>query len=311
MNLQEIGKIQKRSGLFKGLLALAVASSPNLSAQDDDEIDELYELSPFSVDASQDTGYTATSTLAGTRVRTDLKDLGAAISVYTSEFLEDTGATDAQSLLSYTSNTEVGGYQGNFSGAQDVDDGRYYQPDERTNPQQNQRIRGLGSADLTRGLFLTDIPFDSFNTERVTVSRGPNSLLFGIGSPGGVIDNSVKQAVLNNTFGELKVRVDNYGSLRGEIDYNTTLVKDRAAIRISILEDNLEYKQDRTFEDQSRFYGALDTVLAKNEASDVLDATRFRFNGEFGKQNGSPVEVIPPSVAYHGWLNEAAARHLG
>jgi outer membrane receptor protein involved in Fe transport len=307
MDLQEIGKIQKRSGLFKGLLALAVASSPNLSAQGDDETDEIYELSPFSVDASQDTGYIATSTLAGTRVRTDLKDLGAAISVYTAEFLEDIDATDAQSLLSYTSNTEVGGYQGNFSGAQDVDDGRYYQANERTNPQQNQRIRGLGSADLTRGLFLTDIPFDSFNTERVTVSRGPNSLLFGIGSPGGVIDNSVKQAVLNNTFGEVKVRVDNYGSLRGEIDYNTTLVKDRAAFRISILEDNLEYKQDPTFEDQSRVYGALDTVLAKNEASDVLDATRFRFNGEFGKQNGSPVEVIPPSVAYHGWFEPTPA----
>ena len=121
MDLQEIGKIQKRSGLFKGLLALAVASSPNLSAQGDDETDEIYELSPFSVDASQDTGYIATSTLAGTRVRTDLKDLGAAISVYTAEFLEDIDATDAQSLLSYTSNTEVGGYQGNFSGAQDVE----------------------------------------------------------------------------------------------------------------------------------------------------------------------------------------------
>ncbi|MBT5169879.1 MAG: TonB-dependent receptor, partial [Opitutales bacterium] len=103
------------SGLFKGLLGLAVASSSGVSAQDENE--EVYELSPFSVDAAENSGYTATSTLSGTRIRTDLKDLGAAISVVTSELMEDLGANDAGSLLSYTANMEVGGNQGNFSGA--------------------------------------------------------------------------------------------------------------------------------------------------------------------------------------------------
>jgi len=74
--------------------------------------------------------------------------------------------------LSYTANAEVGGYQSNFSGAQDRDDGRFWQADERTNPQFNQRIRGLENADLTRGFFLTDIPFDSYNTDRLERRRG-------------------------------------------------------------------------------------------------------------------------------------------
>ena len=63
--------VEKRGGSFKGLLALAVASSLNLSAQDDDE--EVFELSPFSIDASDNQGYAATSTLAGTRLNTNLK----------------------------------------------------------------------------------------------------------------------------------------------------------------------------------------------------------------------------------------------
>ena len=89
----------------------------------------------FTVDESDVVGYAATSTLAGTRIKTDLKDLGTSISVVTEEFMEDVAATDAQTLLSYVSNVEVGGIQGNFSGATDVGFGRYHQVAARTNPQ--------------------------------------------------------------------------------------------------------------------------------------------------------------------------------
>ncbi len=293
------------ASLIKGLLALAVTGAPNLSAQDDTE--EVFELSPFQVDGSNDTGYVATSTLAGTRIRTDLKDLGAAISVYTSEFLEDTGATDASTLLSYTSNTEVGGHQGNFSGAEDSANGRFFQRDERTNPQSNQRIRGMGRADLTRGYFLTDIPFDSYNTDRVTVSRGPNSLLFGIGNPGGVVNNATKQAVHSRNFGEVSAKIDNYGTHRVTLDYNRVLVEDRVALRLAVLNQNQKYKQDPTFEKQTRYFGDLDIVLSKNENSNFLDTTRLSINGEVGDMESLPVEVVPPSMAFHGWFEPIPA----
>ena len=54
--------------LFKGLLSLALASSPSLSAQDEDEV---FELSPFTVDANSDDGYRATQTLSGTRLKSE------------------------------------------------------------------------------------------------------------------------------------------------------------------------------------------------------------------------------------------------
>jgi secreted protein with Ig-like and vWFA domain len=71
-------------------------------------------LSPFVVESSKDAGYAAVSTLAGTRVRTDLKDVASAISVVTSQFLKDTGAHNDQDLLLNSPNTEVGGARGNF-----------------------------------------------------------------------------------------------------------------------------------------------------------------------------------------------------
>lgn len=260
------------------------------------------ELSPFVVNSSTDVGYMATSTLAGTRIKTDLKDLGSSISVVTSEFMKDIGATDAGTLLSYTANTEVGGYQGNFSGGDTNSQGRVLQVDARTNPQKNQRIRGLGPADMTRGFFLTDIGFDSYNTDRVTVSRGPNSLLFGIGSPGGVVDATPKQAMLGRNSREVSVKGDNFGTLRTTFDLNQMVMKNRAALRIAGLYNDQQFKQKQAFDLDQRLYVALNVILAKNAKSGVLGQTVFRANGEAGKSGGAPPEIIPPSVAYHGWF---------
>src|SRR5690554_6708918 len=183
-----------------GVLAIAAfALVPGLFAQGNpaplaaaESDDEIIQLSPFEVLAETDSGYQATQTLAGSRINTRLEDVGSAISVVTAEFLRDTGATDNKSLLMYTTNTEVGGAQGNFrgsSGGQNEDEsGRF------TNPNGNTRVRGLTSADNTRNFFMSDIPWDGYNVDRVDLQRGPNSILFGLGSPAGIINASTKTA---------------------------------------------------------------------------------------------------------------------
>src|SRR5580698_3709471 len=125
-------------------------------------------LSPFVVDASEDTGnYKANSTLAGTRVRTNLADVASALSVVTEQFLQDTGATNAQDLLVYTPSTEVAGLRGNFSGTAGS------AVSQENTVSATTRVRGLDSADNTRDYFLTDIPWDSFDIGRVDLQRGP------------------------------------------------------------------------------------------------------------------------------------------
>src|SRR6185436_144717 len=81
--------------------------------------DEYVELSPFVVNEGKDNGYQAASTLAGTRLDTPLKDLGAAISIYTKDFLSDIGATSANDFLIYATGMEAAGPGGNYSGATD------------------------------------------------------------------------------------------------------------------------------------------------------------------------------------------------
>src|SRR5882672_4363021 len=77
--------------------------------------DETVTLTPFEVTSSKDTGYQATDTLAGTRIRTDLRDVGSAIQVITKEFLRDIGATDSGTLLEFTTSTEVAGTHSAFA----------------------------------------------------------------------------------------------------------------------------------------------------------------------------------------------------
>jgi len=79
------------------------------AVQAQDESEDVYELSPFSVAAGDNEGYRATSTLAGTRIKTNLRDVGSSVSILTDEMFKDLGATDASTILSYASNMEVGG----------------------------------------------------------------------------------------------------------------------------------------------------------------------------------------------------------
>ncbi|NUP93957.1 MAG: Plug domain-containing protein [Candidatus Omnitrophica bacterium] len=140
------------------------------------EEEEPVQLSPFTVTAEADRGYQATSTLAGTRLRTELRDVGAAISVVNAQFLADTASTNAKDVLVYTTGTEAAGMGGNFSGVA-TGQGFSNPEDGLVSPNTATRVRGLSGADLTRDFFLTNIPMDSYNTERVDISRGANAIL--------------------------------------------------------------------------------------------------------------------------------------
>lgn len=263
---------------------------------------EVYELSPFSVAAGDNEGYRATTTLAGTRLKTNLRDVGSAVSIITDQIFDDTGATDAATILAFAPNAEVSGVQGNFADP-GFSGGRPNPSEQQRAPQNSQRVRGLAKASLTRAYFLTDIPFDNYNSDRVTINRGPNSLLFGIGEPGGVINNSVNGASLGKDFGELGVRIGERGSYRGTFDYNKVLLEDRLAFRLSLLSEKTEYQQRPTYEEDERYYLAFEGILSKNEGSEFFDKTVVRGNYESGTINGIPPSLIPPADGISNWFS--------
>lgn len=173
--------------------------------------EEVINLSPFLVETGNDTGYLATSTLAGTRLNTSLKDVGAAVSVYTEEFLADIAVTNIEDILTYTTSTEGGGINGNFSGISGESSDA-----ARDNPSGINRVRGLASATRTRDYFASDIPSDTFNFGSVTISRGPNAVLAGIGSAGGIINSALKQATFRNHH-QAVFRIGSFGTHREEL----------------------------------------------------------------------------------------------
>lgn len=258
---------------------------------------DVVELSPFEVSSTADKSYTAATTLAGNRLNTQLRDMGNAVSVITSQFLQDIGATNNQTLLQYTTGSEVGNAYGNFVGAGDgsaLDESPKF-----INPNQNTRIRGLTSADNTRDYFLTDIPWEGFDVDGVDLQRGPNSILFGQGSPAGIINIRTKSAMFRNA-GELQFRVGSFGSHRTMLDVNRVLLKDELAFRVAAVYNNEEFKQNPAYSLDRRVYGATrwePMLLKKGAARTIIKA-----NFEAGAIRSNNPRTLPPIDLITPWF---------
>ncbi len=297
------------SSRFLSFAALLLAAGSSLSAQQAPTVaasaprveEEVVVLSPFTVTAEEDNGYQATSTLAGTRLRTNLSDVGGAISVLTAEFLKDTNVHNVNELLTYTTGTEAAGQGGNFTGGQAAGtgiDALQEVESVRRRPQNATRVRGLGAADLTRDLFLTDIPFDDYNVERVEISRGPNAILFGLGSPAGIVNYGLRKPTFRPRT-ELSAEIASFGSYRATLDTNQVLIPNRLALRLSGLHKDEQFEQEPTYEKDNRGYLAVDFRPFKNSI--------FRFNAEVGHARAARPNLTSPFDNISVWLASAAA----
>ena len=136
-----INTVKRLHSLF--LLSFTFSFLPfGAQAQESREEDKTYELTPFTIEEGSESGYYASQTLAGGRIKQSLKDTGAAVQVVTAEFMEDIGATDIEELLQYTTSSEVAGILGNFTGAEDQDAGAVGTGAARRDPDGTSRIRG-------------------------------------------------------------------------------------------------------------------------------------------------------------------------
>ena len=264
--------------------------------------EEAIVLSPFEVVTTKDTGYQATETLAGTRIRTNLADVGSAISVVTKEFLKDIGATDNGSLLQYTTNAEVAGTLGTYEGL-----GNGTSVDETSNlraPSGAQRVRGLAAADNTRDFFVTDIPWDSYNVDRIEIQRGPNSILFGLGSPAGIVNATTNSAEFR-TFGSADTRFGSYGSKRGSLDLNQQLIPKVLSLRIDGLWNNEKYEQKPAFQDDHRLSGALrfDPQLFKDKSFHTSIKAKY----ENGQVKADRPRTVTPQDSITPWFRAASS----
>ncbi len=260
--------------------------------------DLVVTLSPFEVSAEKDTGYAAASTLAGTRLNTPVKDLGASLSILTKDLMTDLGASNVNDLLIYTAGMEAAGPGGNFSGSvSDINGNQTVGEAPRTNPQGSSRTRGLDAPNFTRGFFASDIPMDSYNTESVTVNRGPNAALFGVGSPAGVVDTALLRPNLRRDASKVEFRYGNNDAARTSVDFNRVLIPKILAVRLAALNDNEKYNQRPAFEESRRIYGAV--------TYEPFRSTVVRANYEAGRFDANrPITVLPFNSIPDAWYQE-------
>ncbi len=299
-------RLSRRAAVLAALLvpcALMHAQTAAAPAAAPADKEETLVLSPFEVTSTSESNtYTADATLAGNRLSTQLRDLGSSITVVTSQFLQDTGATDNTSLLQRLGGTEVGGVNGNYASAGGGSSATLLTEDT-IKPSEGTRIRGLAAADNTRDFFLSDIPWDSYNVDRIDISRGPNAILFGQGSPAGIINATTRGASFKNS-GNVEFRVASFGSVRATADINQVIVPGQVAVRLDLLDNDQKFKQDQAFSKDKRISGAIriePAFLNKNGNRTILKA-----NFESGHVDSNNPRALPPTDHITPWFDPKA-----
>lgn len=239
-------KSSPRTSFLAGLLAYLIAPADTVAAaapaagtpREAARSEETLTLSAFEVSADSDTSYGALNSNSITRFKTALIEMPVTADIFTEAFMKDVGASSVEELVS--NYTAGGGYTTNDPGS----DAASIQAGDRQ-ATSSVTVRGLMSPTLRRDAFIqlgsltnpgsTGQGFTSnFDIERVEVINGPQSLLYGSGGAGGVLNTISKQARFNKaSFGSVKFTVDQYGGKTAFLDYG--LGNRRLAARVAVM----------------------------------------------------------------------------
>ena len=264
--------------------ALAQSVAPSATSAASAAEDTAVILNPFVVSTDANKGYYASETLSGTQLKSQVRDLANPITILTEEFMRDIGAVNYEEALEFLPSTQA--FKGDTSDPESVS--------SRTGTPFT--VRGFRSSSLTNNFFTSRIKVDNFNTETVTQSRGPNSLLFGLGSVGGGLDATNKLGRFNANSHSLDVRFDSEGSKRVSLDINRIIVPKKLALRFAAL--STDQRTPREFQYMRRNSAYLNFTLQPFKGATIhLNAE----TGRIDELNPRPYQAYDSVSA---WLND-------
>lgn len=156
---------------------------------------------------------------------TSLKDTPQSLTVYTAEQIQQQGIDSVGDIVDYTAGVNTSQGEGHRDAIV---------------------FRGVRStADFFTDGVRDDVQYyrSLYNVEQVEILKGPNSLTFGRGGIGGVLNRSFKRAIVGETFGEYQASIDSFGATAFQFDYNLPL-GDRFAARLNFHYDDLDNHRD-------------------------------------------------------------------
>ncbi len=275
--------------LIVSFLAAALARGQTVAPVAQKSADTAVVLSPFEVSDSKDVGYIATNSLAGSRLNSALKDTPAIIDVFTKEFIADLGATDLQQAMAYANNSQedTGDTQRVINGNEQLNPGAAFQF----------RSRGLPGT-RARNYFDTRLPIELYVVDRLDESRGPNSVLFGIGSAGGLVNSTTKRASVTQTSGEANIQVGTYRLFYTALDFNRPLIRDTLGLRINAVRSQQGSWRDYLATRKAAIHGAVTYRPFKN--------TEVRGEYETGQLRGTVTRNYPARDRVTRWWDNGS-----
>ncbi|MDI1335744.1 MAG: TonB-dependent receptor plug domain-containing protein [Lacunisphaera sp.] len=222
---------------------------------------EIYELPQFSVSADGSQGWSASSSMSGTRTNVPIQDIPRAVQVLTSEFLADIGADTMSDAAAFMTGVTSQGKQdavfdNNTLTVRGMRQNRHYR-------------------DGVKEGFVGMIS-DSISVDRIESLRGPSSLLAGVVEPGGMINQISKRPQSRNEFG-VKLSLGSWNYLRTELDASVVASK-KFAIRVAgAYQDGDSW---RPWEGSTRKVGYLAAVYKLTPSTIVnVRAETIKYNG--------------------------------
>ena len=207
-------------------------------------------------------GYLATRSASATRTDTSIHETPQSISVVTKDAVEDIGATRLQDALDYAGGV---GRANNFGGQGLT----------------TFTVRGFTTGEFYRNGFPVNRGYpnmpDANTIERLEVLRGPATMLYGRGDPGGTFNVVSKQPLPERTV-TLGSQLNDQGMKRGTLDASGPLDEEgRLAYRLNVVGEGGETFRDHV---ETERYGVTPVITWQ-----ATDATKVIFEGDFMRNN--------------------------
>jgi catecholate siderophore receptor len=245
----------KRTTLALGLSSAMLVPASTMAADEAVQLDKL-QIEERTVDtnpyAELGAPYKAKQS-ADERYKRPLAEVAQTISVLTKTQIEDSGYTDLREILDAQPGITLGtGENGNAFGDRYIIRGQEARSDVF--------VDGMRDPGMTIR--------ESFATEQVEISKGPNSSFAGRGTSGGAINSVTKQASTEYDFNKLSTGFGTDQHTRLTLDSNL-VISDTVAVRANLLY-SYEEVPDRAPADRDRKGIALSGLF---QPSDKLDIT--------------------------------------
>ncbi len=201
-------------------VAVALPLSLSLPAQEQGAAEEVIQLNPFEVSTARLDDYLPAEVTTGTRYAANALEIPFAVSIVTSEFIEDFQLHNFGEILGYTSGfAEDGGSQnGSFV------------------------LRGIRSISNFKNGVIGGFVFGPASVDRVEVVKGSNAAVYGQVEATGLVNTVTKQAKLDRAAYSASVGFGNNNWERWNLDANLPLIKDKFGIRIAAQYDTNDSK---------------------------------------------------------------------